>query len=215
MIKKEDKILIHSIILIITISFGFLLPKTSLVNYEPQLMAILFIILYFSKKFLIPKNPVSRLIESVVFSLIVIWIINTTGGVNSSFFFLIYFLLFSLSLLLEPFISLIATLTLIIFFLIYLPPNQNFKQLLPIISLAFITPFAIFLGQEYLQNEKLKNKNQEIKENTFLFLSLLLKNHLKNIQDLADNFLGDHQLNQIKTNVKKMKKLIDEFERKF
>lgn len=213
--KQENKVLIHAIILIITFGFGFLLPKTTLSNYEPQLMAGLFIILYLSKRFFIPKNIASKLIESVVFALVVLWIVNTTGGINSSFFFLIYFLLFSLSLLLHPLISLTTTITLIIFFLATLPQNQSFKQILPIISLAFITPFAMFLGQEYLQNEKLKNKNERMQEDTFLFLSLILKNHLKSIQTLIENFLGDHQLTQIKTHVKKMRGLIDEFEKKF
>ena len=83
---------------------------------------------------------------------------------------------------------------------------------MPIISLAFITPFAMFLGQEKIEGEKLKIKSEKTQENTFLFLSLLLKNHLKNIKEAAQNFVGDHQLEIIKKSVQRMEKLIEKFE---
>ncbi|MFN4212545.1 MAG: hypothetical protein ACK4FL_01110 [Microgenomates group bacterium] len=207
------KEIIHSLILIAAIGLTFLFPKTSLAAYDLQLAASLFIILFIAKKFFIPKDVPSRLMESVIFTLIVMGIVNTTGGPASPFFFLIYFLLFSLTLLLEPVISITTTLTLIIFFLLTMPENQSLKNLLPIFSLAFLTPFALFLGEEYLQNEKLKMKNEKLQEDTFLFLSLMLKNHLKNIKEAVENFVGDHQLETIKKSLMRMEKLIEKFER--
>ncbi|PIU37394.1 hypothetical protein COT02_01145, partial [Candidatus Roizmanbacteria bacterium CG07_land_8_20_14_0_80_34_15] len=168
----------HALILIFTIVLTFIFPKTNLAQYDLQISAGLFILLYLTKNFIITKNTYSRLIESVVFTLIIMGIINSTGGLTSPFFFLIHFLLFSLSLILEPIISITTTVTLIIFFLFNLPANQNFNTLMPIISLAFITPFAMFLGQEKIESEKLKANKEKTKEETFLFLSLLLKNHL-------------------------------------
>lgn len=207
------KEIIHALSLIITIIIAFAIPQTNLANYDLQIGAVLFIILFMAKKFFIPRSSRSRLLESIVFSLIILLTINTTGGTNSPFFFLLYFLLFSLSLLLEPIISLTTTGALIIFFLLNLPPHQDLKHLLPIISLAFLTPFAMLLGQEYIENEKLKVKTQKEKENTFLFLSLMVKNHLKSIKQAVENFLGDHQLHQIKHHVKEAEKLIDKFEK--
>ncbi|PIP15115.1 hypothetical protein COX47_01465 [Candidatus Roizmanbacteria bacterium CG23_combo_of_CG06-09_8_20_14_all_35_49] len=113
----------------------------------------------------------------------------------------------------EPIISITTTLTLIIFFLFSLPANQSFSTLLPIISLAFITPFALYLGEEHRKNEKLKVKNEKTKEETFLFLSLLLKNHLKNIKEAIENFVGDHELTSIRKSVSRMEKLIEKFEK--
>lgn len=207
-----SKEIIHALILIFTIVLAFILPKTNLAQYDLQISAGLFILLYLTKNFIVSKNIYSRLIESVVFTLIIMGIVNSTGGLTSPFFFLIHFLLFSLSIILEPIISITTTVTLIIFFLLNLPPNQNFNTLMPIISLAFITPFAMFLGQEKLESEKLKVKSEKTKENTFLFLSLLLKNHLKNIRDAAQNFVGDHQLEIIKKSAQRMEKLIEKFE---
>jgi len=202
----------HALILIFTIVLTFILPKTNFAQYDLQISAGLFIFLYLTKKFILSKNIYSRLIESVVFTLIIMGIINSTGGLSSPFFFLVYFLLFSLSIILEPIISITTTVTLIIFYLLNLPANQNFKTLMPIISLAFITPFAMFLGQEKINGDKLKAKGEKTKEETFLFLSLLLKNHLKNIKEAAQNFVGDHQLETIKKSAARMEKLIEKFE---
>jgi len=218
-----SKELIHTFILILTIGLSFLFGKTKLVNYDLQISAILFIILFISKRFINSANPSSinkettsqssKLLESVVFTFVILNIINTTGGVASPFFFLIYFLLFSLSLLLEPIISITVSLTLIIFFLFSLPQQQDLKVLLPIFSLAFLTPFALYMAQEHLKTQKLKMKTEKLEKNTFLFLSLILKNHLKNIKEAVENFMGDHELDKIKNQVKRMERLIDKFEK--
>ncbi len=202
----------HALILIFAVALTFIFPKTNLAQYNLQISAGLFILLYLTKNFIVSKNIYSRLIESVIFTLVIMGIVNSTGGLDSPFFFLIHFLLFSLSIILEPIIPITTTVTLIIFFLLDLPQGQNFNILMPIISLAFITPFAMFLGQEKLESEKLKIKSEKTQENTFLFLSLLLKNHLKNIKEAAQNFVGDHQLEIIKKSVQRMEKLIEKFE---
>jgi len=207
------KEIVHSLVLVFTIVLTFIFPKTNLASYELQITAGLFVILYLAKKIFVPESSQSRLIESVIFTLVILGIINSTGGLSSPFFFLNYFLLFSLSLLLEPIISITTTLTLIIFFLFSLPANQSFSTLLPIISLAFITPFALYLGEEHRKNEKLKVKNEKTKKETFLFLSLLLKNHLKNIKEAIENFVGDHELTSIRKSVSRMEKLIEKFEK--
>jgi len=207
------KEIVHSLVLVFTIVLTFIFPKTNLASYELQITAGLFVILYLAKKIFVPESSQSRLIESVIFTLVILGIINSTGGLSSPFFFLSYFLLFPLSLLLEPIISITTTLTLIIFFLFSLPANQSFSTLLPIISLAFITPCALYLGEEHRKNEKLKVKNEKTKEETFLFLSLLLKNHLKNIKEAIENFVGDHELTSIRKSVSRMEKLIEKFEK--
>ena len=205
--------IVHALILVLAIVLTFIFPKTNLAQYDLQITAGLFIVLYLIKKFIIKQTSYSKLFESVIFTLVVMGIINSTGGLQSPFFFLSYFLLFSLGLILEPVISITTTLALIVFFLLGLPQNQDLKTLLPIISLAFLTPFAMYLGQEHIESQKSKVKNQKLQQDTFLFLSLLLKNHLKNIKEAVDNYVGDHELNIIKKSSDRMEKLIEKFEK--
>jgi len=205
--------IIHSLILIFAIVLGFVYPHTWFSQYDLQISAGLFIVLYVIKKYVVKNGSSSRLLESVVFTLIILGIINTTGGLQSPFFFLIYFLLFSLSLLLEPVISITTTLALIIFFLLGLPPNQDFKALLPIISLGFLTPFAMYMGQETMKIRQLAKKNEKMEQDTLLFMSLMIKNHLKTIKEAIDNFMGDHELGIIRKSVSRMEKLIEKYEK--
>lgn len=200
---------VHSLILIVAIALAFLFAKSGISQYDLQITAALFIIYFLAKRF----KKGGRLLESVIFSLVVLILVNTTGGVSSPFFFLVYFLLFSVVLLLEPVISIVVTLSLIVFFALTLGENQSISTLLPIFSLAFLTPFAMFMGQEYLKNEKLKAKSEKEKTDTFLFLSLTLKNHVKNIKKAVENFMGDHQLKEIEKSTREMEKLIEKFEK--
>jgi len=208
MVKKQ---IVHAIILSFTILGAFLFAKTNLKDYDLQITALLFIILFLTKRVFLP-NSASKLIESVIFTFIILIIVNTTGALESPFYFLIYFLLFAISLLLEPIISIIVTLNLIIYFVLSLSPGTNFKNMLPIFSLAFLTPFAMYLGKEYNDLQKIKLKNQKNQQDTYLFLSLVVKNHLKNIKEAAENFIGDEQLGVIKKSVMRIEKLIEKFE---
>jgi len=213
----------HSIILILTIAFSFLLIKTPFYQYDLQITAFIFIIYFLLKKFLSKYQTTNikyRLFDSVIFTLLILNIINSTGATKSPLFFLNYFLIFALSLLLEPIISITTTLTLVIFYLLSLPQDQSLKELLPIFSLPFLTPFALFFGQEHIKNTKLKAQSSKLKniiaknqEESFLFLSLIVKNHLKNIKKAVENFMGDHELDIIKKNTSRMEHLIDKFEK--
>lgn len=204
--------IVHSFILIFTIILTFIFPRTSLAQYDLQISAGLFIFLYVVKRLFLEKSTYSRLMESVIFTLITLGIVNSTGGITSPFFFLTYFLLFSLSLILEPIISITSTLCLIIFFLLSMPQGQDIKSLLPIISLAFLTPFAMYMGQEHIESQKAKVKSQKVQEDAFLFISLLIKNHLKNIKEAVENYVGDHELDIIKKSANRMEKLIEKYE---
>lgn len=211
-----SKPIIHAVVLIITIAIAFLFPKTNLAQYDLQISAVLFIIMFLSRRLI---NKTGRLLESVIFTLVILLIVNTTGNTTSPFFFLIYFLLFALALLMEPVIAIITSFTLMVGFMFSIPPNQEIGALIPVFSLAFLTPFALLLGQEYvrIKNDELRIKNLEGKinqkqEDTFLFLSLMLKNHLKNIKTAIENFMGDHELHEIKHNADKMERLIEKFE---
>lgn len=206
------KELVHAILLIISIALMFLFPQSPLRDYDLEIAAGLFIVLFVTRRFAFFSRR-SRLFESIVFTLIILGIVNTTGGMSSPYFFLIYFLLFAVTLLLEPIISIITTVTLMIFFVFSIQGSATVAQLVPVFSLALMTPFALILGNEYEETKRLRNTMNHQTENTFLFLSLMLKNNLKSIQDQLDNFLGDHQLQSIQKSVNTMRKQIDLFEK--
>lgn len=204
--------LVHSIILIICIALAFIFPSSPLAAYDVEIAATLFVILFIARRFSFFSKK-THLFESVVFTFIIVGVITTTGGLQSPYFFLIHFLLFALTLLLEPLIPIIVTVTLMLFFIFTISGSATVIQLLPIFSLALMTPFALILGNEYEETKRLKKSLSTQQENTFLFLSLMLKNSLKEMQKNIDNFMGDHELSAIKRQVRGMDKLIDMFEK--
>jgi len=201
-IESMGRKILHSVILILAIAFAFLFAESPFAVYDLQLAAVLFIALFLVKRFV----KTTRVFEATIFTLIIFIIINTTGGLESQFFFLIYFLLFAVALLLEPVEAIITTLTAIFFYFISLPQNSGFDQIIPLISLALLTPFAMFMGQEHLKSEKTQ-------VDTFLFLSLLIKNNLKSIKEAVENFMGDKELGEIRKSTRNMEKLIEKFEK--
>lgn len=210
--------ILHSAIMVAAIGISFLIPQTVMAGFEMQIVSILFIMFFIVRKFF-GERLRTRLLEVVVFTFTILMTINSTGGISSPYFFLLYFLLFSVSLLLEPVISITATLALIVFFILALPQNQTWETLLPILSLAFLTPFALFMGQEYAEIQREKKKAAQMKEalaNTQeqadLFLSLMVKNHLGSMKYHLDNFMGDHDLSSLKKHVRNLEKLIEKFE---
>jgi len=69
------------------------------------------------------------------------------------------------------------------------------------------------MGKEYEKNLVLKRQQQAQQEDTFLFLSLMIKNHVKTIKKSVENFMGDHDLHEIKKSAQDMECLIDKFEK--
>lgn len=199
----------HAFVLVIVIALAFLFPQSALAQYDLQLYALLFIVLFAGKRLL--KS--GKLLDSVVFTFVIFSLVNTTGGTTSPFFFLLYFLLFSLTLLLEPVVSIPITMAAVIFFLLFYPEKSGMQGLLSVFSLAFLMPFSLFMGKEYEKNLVLKKKQQEAQQDTFLFLSLMIKNHLKTIKNSIENFMGDHDLHEIKKSTQDMERLIEKFER--
>lgn len=201
-------------LLIITISFfAFLWSKSPLADFSLQLSAFLFLVFLISKRFF-KKTSFFSTSQALFFTLLVLILVFDTGGLSSPIFFLVYFLLFCLSLLSEPQTAFILSLTLIILFLFSLKEIRDFTHLIPLFSLPFITPLAIFFGREH---QRLKATEKELahdEKQTLLWLTTTFKEHLSNISEYLQNIstenLDEKQkqtLKEIEHNAKRLKSL--------
>jgi hypothetical protein len=188
------------IIFLIPSSLAFLVHQSqSLLPIIPQIIAItslaIILLLIFTNRFFLPL--VVFILNLIVFS---------TGGINSSLFFLIYFLLFSLAFQNRPFINLIFSLITIIFFSYSL---NSLSSIIQLFSLLLITPLTYFISQQkQLQENTEAILSQD--ETDFLFwISLRLKTSLREILSLSDN----SKINKITKNLlkdsEKLQKNID------
>lgn len=172
--------IINIILFFIVSLFSYLFSISSFTYFVPQLIAlisIIILILYLFKKIL-SVHLIALLISIIVFA---------TNGLNSPFFFLIYFLLFVIAFQNPPSTTLSYSLFLVLIL------SQSLNSLVSVISLSsllLITPLAWFIGRQFL--EKIKNDQIIAEDETDILLwhSLKLKTGLCQIIDSSSELLS-------------------------
>lgn len=172
---------IISIILFFLLSlFSFFFSISSFLYFAPQLIALLSIailILYFSKKTL-SVHLIALLINIIIFA---------TNGLNSPFFFLIYFLLFVIAFQ-NPATT---TLSYSLFLVLILSQSLNsFVSIISLSSLLLITPLAWFIGKQFLEKMKDDQIIADDETDILLWHSLKLKTSLCQIIDSSSEILS-------------------------
>lgn len=148
---------IHSFFLFSAVVLTYVWTSNPILSlYTLQLIGI-FVFLYFLSHTFIRPSVLTSILDAVIFTVIILLLITSTGGISSPLFFLIYFLLFAIALLFEPYITLILSATLVLYFW---PKTITLNAGIQLLSVLFILPLAIFLGEQYL---RLLASKEEIK----------------------------------------------------
>lgn len=202
-----SKFLLHSLFLISAVVLAFFWTANPFLSiYTLQLTAV-FILLFFLNQFLARRRrgKINLTIDAVVFTMVVMLLVTSTGGLTSPLFFLIYFLMFGLALFFEPLITISLAMAMVLFFLISPSKQEPLTELFQLFSLLLITPLALFFGKQYLEvlkdEEKIKILEEEEKiaqeqikteeTNVLLWATLELKTGLMTILDEVSHLLGD------------------------
>lgn len=210
-----SKIIRDIFVLISVLLCAFLVSLTPIKNWYLELSAILMIIYIVVRRYMahIDIGAHNRgLIYSCIFAFIATYTVLSSGALQSPYFFLLYFLIFSLSILLDPIVSLTSSIAIMFLFAWHVSTYFSAESLMPLISLPFLVPFAVFLGKEHQELQEAERIKEESQSNTFLFLSVVIKGHLNSLHDIVMNFKGDHDLLSMSKILKRTRKLIDDFE---
>ncbi|MBL7078296.1 hypothetical protein ISS42_01395 [Candidatus Shapirobacteria bacterium] len=195
--RISGKFFLHLIYLFLAVVTTFVWTQhPTLSFYNLQLIAAL-IIVWFLKQKLFSKeeqNTARKTLDALILTIVILMLVFATGGANSPLFFLIYFLLFGLSFLFEPPI----TITLAFILLVFLTPSvKTSNEVASLLSLFLITPLALYFGRLYLQNLTSEKRAELYQEkwvesekhlgsqeiNVLLWLSLKLKPGLEEVLD--------------------------------
>lgn len=190
----------------ITLFASFLLARVIGSQHDLELTALLFAIYIIVKRLARPGSHI--VVDSVLFTMIIMNIVLTSGGLQSPFFFLVYFLLFALALMLEPVVSLTTTLTIVALFIPDVPVNFSYSQLLPLISLPFLVPFAVFLGSAYRARDIAEAQRGMTEQDALLFVSTVVREHVRAIQTAEEN----NDMKAVRASASRLQKLLDTFE---
>ena len=154
---QDHRPALHALILLVATGIPLVWVNIESLNYYSlQLTALLLLTLIISHHLLKPAT--FHLVESTVSTIAVLLVVTSTGGIASPFFFLNYFLLFELSLLLEPVIPLVLSGALVLFYLNFGQAGLSGISWLGLLAFPFITPLAFYFGQIY---QKEKNQKKE------------------------------------------------------
>ncbi len=159
---------------------SLIITSSSLSPFIPQIIALISIIFIFFSLF---KKTISLHLIAFIISLIVF----DSQGLNSPFFFLIYFLLFTIAFQNPPTTTLTYSLVLI---LLLSQSLDSTESLIPLASLLFITPLAWFIGKQYLEKAKTDLDIEVSETNILMWLSLKFKTGICQIIDNCAELLS-------------------------
>lgn len=211
----SSRIALHICVLIFVLTAAFLVSLTPIKNYYLEISAVL-VLGYIGVRRIVSSSAISPdlrgLIYASIFAFIAMYTVLSSGGLQSPYFFLLFFLIFALSILLDPIVSLVVSIAIMFLFTWHLSTTFKLEDVVPLISLPFLVPFAIFLGKEHQELMTVQKAQEKDTSNMFLFLSIVIKGHLDAVHDLVMNFRGDHDLSAMSRILKRTKRLIDQFE---
>lgn len=206
---------IFNITLFILVSLvSYFFCDSPLSDYTLHLIALISIIFICLSLF---KKHVSLHLIAFIVSLIIF----SSGGLNSPFFFLTYFLLFTIAFQNPPTTTLSYSLALILILSNFL---NSTNSIIPLASLLFITPLAWFIGRQFIEKTKTETALSFDETNTLLWLSLKFKTGIYQIIETSSQLISTpltpsqkEKIHYIKDSAKsllnsseKLKKEIDE-----
>lgn len=150
----------------LSVGIAFLVSQSSLADFNLQITSFL-IIIYMLLQFIAPKIPFlsqNKMTLDLTLAITTIYlIVFSTGALSSPVFFLIYFLLFGIALLFEPYSALNLAIISTAFFL--LTPTKDFwPELIQISSVFLIAPLAIIFGNQYLKLQEEELRVEKLKK---------------------------------------------------
>lgn len=205
MINSANRFIKRSLILTATVAFAYFWTLSLTLPFYSLTLIGFLIICYSVIHFISKKQKGFIYLHKTLFdvfflSLITFLLVFSTGAIYSPVFFLIYFLLFGVSLFLEP-ATAIYLAVIVSFFLFFTEKKSLLNELLQLSSLFLIAPLATLFGKQYL---KIKSLQTEVKTWTYETLS----KQLVDIQTGLKSILNDPQTPMVEK--EKAKKIFSE-----
>ena len=154
----------HSLLLLASFVVVFVWQNSQLAQYSiPFIGFLVFMFLLISirnKQNLNLGGPVNFFILNTVLLLFIF----STGGLNSNLFFLLYFLLFAASFIMDPRSVFIFPLSIIVIFWAQIFQNDVAANVIKIASLSILSPLAYFFGIQFRKNDKQEDEIFKTKE---------------------------------------------------
>lgn len=188
------KILLHSLVLLLSFGLIYVCEQSALNIYIVQLLALMvaiYLIISFVRHKRNPGNAFNGGIPDIfLLNTAIFLLIYTTGQMTSWFFFLLYFLGFGITFIFEPATVFIFALgTIGIFIPEILKNGGSFGTYIQLGSFILLSPLPYFFGKEYKDREiqdeqisQLEERTQEAANTISQDVEGILQNEKKNLK---------------------------------
>ena len=155
---------LQSSLMLASFVFLFVFREANLTQFSPHLIGILifiFIVLSAGKK---GKLNLGGPASVFILNTIIFLVIFGSGGLSSSFFFVLYFLIFAIAFVFDPALAFVFAAGSLIVFLPESLKTNTLENFVKIGSLFIISPLAYFFGQMFKKQDKIEDEVVKTKE---------------------------------------------------
>jgi len=166
MSEINQKRIIQAMLLTLSVAISFIIAKSSFSDFLLQIVSLLlasYILLQFLSKKISFIRQNKLVINFLLITIVIYTLIFSTGDLFSPIFFLIYFLLFGVALLLEPYSALFLSLISAVFFL-FTTGKEFWQEVIQLSSIFLISPLALIFGNQYLKLQEEETKVELLKK---------------------------------------------------
>lgn len=161
----------ESLLLLTSFVILFIFQQAKLTEFAPQLIGLLvFIFIILSagqKRKILPRGKQISLGGPwgvFILNTVIFLVIFTTGGIASSFFFVLYFLVFGIAFVFNPNLAFIFAAGSLIVFIPDLLKANVIENIVKIGSLFLISPLAYFFGKMFRKSDQNQDEVVKVKE---------------------------------------------------
>ncbi len=148
-------------------------------------------------------------INFFILNTILLLFIFATGGLNSSLFFLLYFLLFAASFVMDPRSVFIIPISLIIIFWSQIFTGDPTPNIIKLASISILSPLAYLFGSQFKKNSN--NEDDKLASSERLSASAdEISNDVKEVIESGKGKLDSKQIDKLKEILNEAKDLREE-----
>ena len=165
------RVLLQSLLLLFSFALVFIWQQTPLSSYTLPIIGFL-IVIYIISSFATAKKGKQISLDGplgmFILNTIILLFVFSTGGLSSGFFFLLYFVVFALVFVFEPYTIIAFTIGIVLVFTPDAIKGDIFGNFLRLGSIVLISPLAFFFGKEYKksgeQEDTIESIGKDVRE---------------------------------------------------
>ncbi len=150
----------HLLFLILATLLAWVWTQSGQLSFYSLQLTALLVLVYFVRQLWFSGSSSLAGIDGLIFSLVILLLVFTSGGSQSPLFFLLYFLLFGLAFAWEPWLTFAFSFFLAFFLWLTTPVSQGWQEWLNPLSLILVAPLSLYFGRQYLANLRQKRRLQ-------------------------------------------------------